>query len=159
MSELYPVDQRLLSILDKVVSRESAIDAVTASGLPADKIIMGAMELHRMFEAEAFAASEEYDRIGAILTRYNAKAQMLKNLVTDYMNAEGIDELTIGTRTAALQLNNPAVVIDDESKIPPRYIITTQSSRIDKKGIAEAFKSGDEVEGAHVERTKSVRFK
>lgn len=60
-----------------------------------------------------------------------------------------------------LVVNPPAVVIDDEAKLPLEFVSTEVKSvtKIDKRAILDAIKEGREVPGASVERAKRLVIK
>ncbi len=57
--------------------------------------------------------------------------------------------------TFKLQANPPHVVIEDENLIPGEFVTTETktTTKVDKKSIMDALKSGKSVPGAHAERS------
>jgi len=57
-----------------------------------------------------------------------------------------------------LKNNPPAVIVDDETKVPEFFKVQPPMPppTIDKKAISAAFKAGNEVEGCHVEQGQRV---
>lgn len=53
--------------------------------------------------------------------------------------------------------NQPALVIDNPSALPDRYQIQTIVTEIDKATLKADLKSGEIIEGAHLEHGESVR--
>ena len=62
--------------------------------------------------------------------------------------------------TITLAKGRETVVIDDKDKIPDEYVRVKTSIEPDKVEIGKRLKAGEEVEGAHLERSKpSIQIK
>ena len=51
------------------------------------------------------------------------------------------------------------VVVDDEGSLPGQFKTIVQEVKIDRKSIADALKSGQQIPGARLERGTSLRIK
>lgn len=87
------------------------------------------------------------------------RAKRLKKYLQDCMEASGMVELPIGTKTAKLVKNPPSVVIEDPDKLHKDFFEVVYSERVDKVAIKAALKLGTFVEGAHLEQKLSLRIK
>lgn len=109
-------------------------------------------------DAEAIKAEEKRlaDRRKAIENRQ----KQLKEYLQQQMELAGLDKIKTATHTIAIQNNPPAVVITDETAIPPSYLTIIPEQYVpDKKRIAEAFKNGECVPGCELRQGKSLRIR
>lgn len=137
-------------------------------------------ELETLIDKSGQALAAKCDSYGFILQALEAQEQMasqrkaewdaflksteraIKNLETRMiiaMQTLNIAELSGDQSTFKLRANPPAVVIEDQAKLPGEFIITETPppiTKIDKKAIAEAIKAGREVAGARLERGARV---
>jgi hypothetical protein len=68
-------------------------------------------------------------------------------------------EIATGTRKIALQKNPPRVVIDNEDRIPKRFLtIVPQTTQVNKTTLREALKN-EYIPGAHLEQTLGIRYR
>ena len=58
-----------------------------------------------------------------------------------------------------LKANPPRVVIDDETKVPQKFLVTETITSIDKKGLSAALKAGESIPGARIEQDMRVARK
>jgi hypothetical protein len=108
------------------------------------------------YTAEAFKAEEE--RIRTRRQYMEAAADRLKRRLEMELVSLDIDNLDAGTFKLRIQQNNPSVCVEDEGAIPVGYFIPV-APKLDKKGILEALKAGDDVPGCSIQRTRSIRIK
>ena len=88
------------------------------------------------------------------------KQKWLKNYLQGQMEYAGIDKLKSPTHTIALQKNPPRLELSDESKIPSKFLVhIPERYEVDKKELKEALKRGEEVEGAELAQSKSLRIR
>jgi len=87
------------------------------------------------------------DRRRAIENRYDG----LKEYIKEAMGTAGLQKIKTATFTVSIQNNPPKVEIYDEKIIPAKYLtIIPQTTVPNKKDIAAAIKSGEEVPGASI---------
>ena len=70
----------------------------------------------------------------------------------------GKTKFKAGVFNFAIQNNPPSVEIYDETLIPEQYLVE-QPAKIDKAGIKELLKQGEEVPGAELKQTKGLRIR
>lgn len=118
----------------------------------------GYAKIIRTLQGEIETINSEIDRL---TRRKNALENHIKAMK---LNLEG-DMIATGKEKFKTELfsfniqNNPAsVVLDvDEGAVPDKYIIITK--KVDKKGISQAIKNGEDVDFAHLEQTRSLRIR
>lgn len=79
------------------------------------------------------------------------KAAQLNNYLLTNIQRTGITKVSCPFFEIAIANNPPAVVIDDENAINDKFKKTVTTTSLDKLAIKEAIKSGEAVEGAHLE--------
>jgi len=107
-------------------------------------------------EAEAFKVEE--DRIRKRRQTLENGAERVKRMLEMTLISLDIRDIEAGTFKVKIQKNNPSVLVEDEAKIPEGYFIPVDP-KLDKKGILEALKAGDDVPGCSIQRTESIRIK
>ena len=111
------------------------------------------------FEAFANRCKEEEQRLANRRKAAENRVKSLKHYLQRNMEQAGIMDLKLDTKTAKLQKNPPAVVIDNEADIPSRfYVIVPETYRLDKVALKDALKK-EKVKGAHLEQGLSLRVR
>lgn len=89
------------------------------------------------------------------------RADKMGNYLLANMQACGMSKIECPEFKIAVRENPPSVVIDAEGQIPCDLYIYPEAPppRPDKKAIAAAIKAGQEVPGAHLERTVRIEIK
>jgi len=157
---LYELSSDYLHALDELTDQENLpAEAIadTLEGLAGaweDKALNVARYI-RNLEAEATAIEEAKKRMEIRARSTANKAARLK----EYLKAE-LEKTGLKPKAAdvalRLQNNPPAVVFDDETRIPEEYRRTEVIRTILKAEIAAAIKAGKEITGAHLEQSKRL---
>ncbi len=109
----------------------------------------------RNLEAEASAIDEAKKRM-EVRARVTAhKAARLRDYLKGELEKTGLKPKAPDV-ALRLQNNPPAVVLDDETRIPADYRRTQVVSTILKAEIAAAIKAGKEIAGAHLEQSRRL---
>lgn len=114
-------------------------------------------KLIKTIEAEAKALKFEEDRLKKRRQALENNAGRLKDYAEQSLIATGKERIKGQTFTLRLQYNPPSVQVIDEKLIPAHYLVEQQPS-IDKKGILEDLKNEIAVEGATLQRVRSLRI-
>lgn len=163
MSTLYELTsdyQQLLEMaMDPDVEPEVLADTMEAIGgeieVKADGYAMVMKELQM-----------NVDGIKAEIARLTARYKAMENNITGMkerlqqaMIATGKTKFKTQLFSFGIQNTAPSVVIDDPTRLPPRYMIP-QEPKIDKKRIKEDLKAGTDLDGvAHLEAGQSLRIR
>ena len=126
-------------------------------------------ELTAEFEAVLAIALEEDDgeelagRLAEI-DRLTKRRQTLRNNVDrmkqslkQAMETVGKEKIKTDFYSYTIQKNPPKLVLDDEEIVPEDYFVTKRE--LDKASLKDALKVGQEVRGAHLEQTESLRIR
>ncbi|MEQ9594467.1 siphovirus Gp157 family protein [Parvibaculum sp.] len=81
------------------------------------------------------------------LERFQDRAERKRRLVTDVMSRAEIRRITEPDFTVSLRTSPPAVVIEDEERIPDAYW-KAQPPKLDRAALGDALKAGRAVDGA-----------
>ena len=154
---LYELTQEMNDLLEAEEVEESALARVfgdiQAKGENICKFLatVGA-------DIEAFKAEEK--RIQARRKAMENRVEYIREYLKVNMESLGIDTLKAGTFTVKLQVNPPALVVDDENQIPTKYFtIIPAHTELNKAEVKDALKSGEAIPGAHLEQGRSVRIR
>lgn len=99
-------------------------------------------------------------------SRLNAKRKAIENNIVsikkrlyDAMKLTGKEKFKTDLFSFNIQKNPVKVIIDDESKIPKKYITKETVIKIDKNKIKEDLKTGVTRKYAHLVQDESLRIK
>lgn len=106
-------------------------------------------------DAEMFKAEEK--RLQDKRKRLERNIGQMKKNLEEAMRLQGKSKIKTNLFSFSIQKNPPSVVIFDESAIGEAY--KTYSVSFDKKAIKEALKAGEEVPGAKLEQSESLRIR
>lgn len=108
----------------------------------------------RNLEAEADAISEAIKAMQARASATALRAAGLRKYLMDAMIASGIRKVSCPYFVVSVRDTPEAVVIDDESAIPERFLVQPEAPqpRPDKRTIAEAIKT-EPVPWAHLQKS------
>jgi hypothetical protein len=139
---------------DEAVAR--AIDLTDV----AEQKVMAKVDATRGFVNSMLARHDLYVAEAARLTAH-ARAlrgivERVKGYVKSVMVATGAKRLSGRLGWINLQASNAALVIEDDSAIPPSY--WDQVLILNRERVRDALKAGVEVPGARLERGQHVRF-
>jgi hypothetical protein len=115
----------------------------------------------RNVEVDAVAIREAGKAMLERAARLERRADAVRNYLLWQMQAAGISKVECPWFKIARRLNPPAVQIDDESALPPGFIVTPPppEPRPDKIRIRDALKAGEPVPGAHLLQTERLEIR
>ncbi len=109
------------------------------------------------FEVEAMKQYE--DSMNKKRKTLENKILGIKNYIKSNMVECGIDKISSPEFNITLKAASNRVVIDDEKNILPKYIRVKQILEVDKSLIKHDIDSGEEVYGAHLEKSYALTIK
>ena len=118
----------------------------------------GYAKVMTQLKADAAALKAEEERLHARRSAIENNVQRMKDRLQQMMELTGKTKIKTTLFSYNLQANPPSVVIDDESKIPHKYLIP-QDPKIDKTAIKELLKSGITCEYAHLAQSRGLRIR
>lgn len=108
--------------------------------------------------AEAAKIKAEETRLTERRKALEAHATRLKDGLYNAMKTVGREKFKTTLFSFNIQKNPVKLIIDDESKVPKKYLIE-QAPKIDNTALKEYLKSGKTCRYAHLEQTEGLRIK
>lgn len=157
---LYDLETEYAEIMDMIDAADGEItDEIEArlSTLDGDLVTLvdalACMAREREWDAEMYAA--EAKRQAERAQRAKHGAARIRDAIGRAMDRFGKTQVKGARFSVARVETAPAVVIDDEGRIPPEFF--RQSVSVDKTALKKALSEGQEVPGVRLERGKTVR--
>lgn len=117
------------------------------------------LEFYRGLELDEIKIDAELDRLKALKVSLNGKKESVMHLIEYSMDKMEVNELNFGSIKATRKLNPPKVVLDETVQLPSEYLRQQIVITPDKSKIKEALKTGQTVEGAHLEQDTRIDIK
>lgn len=108
--------------------------------------------------AEAAKIKAEETRLTERRKALEAHATRLKDGLYNAMKTVGREKFKTTLFSFNIQKNPVKLIIDDESKVPKKYLIQ-QAPKIDNTALKEYLKNGKSCSYAHLEQTEGLRIK
>lgn len=99
----------------------------------------------------------EIDRLTKRKQTLRNNADRMKQSLQQAMETVGKEKMKTDYYSYTIQKNPPKLVLDDERIVPEDYFVTKRE--LDKASLKDALKAGQEVRGAHLEQTESLRIR
>ena len=109
-------------------------------------------------EAEIAALKEAEKRIAARRKGLERNRDYWLGYLLDNMERCGIEEISTAEWRVAIAKNPPAVLIEDEAKIPDSFMVEKVTRSPDKKALKAAIDEGVEFKGVKVIRRSRLKF-
>lgn len=112
-------------------------------------------------ETSAEAIKQAEANMAARRKAIENRAGRIRQYLQYQMERTGVTKIECPYFKVAVRDNPPSVVIDQEGSLPERFMRVPEPPppAPDKKAIAQALKAGEDVPGAHLERSRRVEIK
>lgn len=112
-------------------------------------------------EATAQAVREAAKAMLSRADRIEKRAESIRAYLLFNMQAAGISKVECPWFTLSVRKNPPSVVVDDESRLPPEFIVhpPPPAPRPDRDAIKRAIKAGGEVPGARLVQSDRLEIR
>ncbi len=162
MESIYQISERYNNVLalldDDDVSQD---DIATALADVMDDVVSkgenGIMYLRKL-QGIIDAAKAEKKKIDAYIKALESRKKRLEGAYMQAMEMMKMKSIMTARGEMKIKKNPPAVIIDDVTKIPTQYMRQKVEIAPDKAAIKAALKSGEVIEGAHVEQAVSLSY-
>lgn len=114
-------------------------------------------KLVRNIDSDIKALKDEEKRLAERRKALENKQKNVKKYLEYQLKSLKIDKVKTGLFTVSIQNNAPSVKITNEEEIPESFFKYTKS--ISRKDILQVLKDGQEVPGAELKRTKTLRIR
>lgn len=145
---LYELSQDLVTLRDLEDVEASEIIAIIQS-----EIInkgKGVIQVIRNLESDVDAIKAEIDRLNKIKRIRENNIKRLREYTKSCMEQMEIKKLETPIGNITLRKGTSSLKIDDESKLPDKYIEVIQTYKVDKDLLKSDLKSGLDIEGAYM---------
>ena len=99
----------------------------------------------------------EIDRLTKRRQTLRNNADRMKQSLQQAMETVGKEKMKTDYYSYTIQKNPQKLILDDEEIVPEDYFVTKRE--LDKALLKDALKAGQEVRGAHLEQTESLRIR
>ena len=155
---LYELSQNYLAVQDRDLEPETLKDTLDSIEEAIEVKAENIAKWIRNLEADKKAFEEEEKRFKEKKQAADNRIKSLKLYLEDNMRLTGKTKFKAGFFSFAIQNNPPSVEVFDEALIPKQFLIE-QPPKIDRAGIKELLKAGEEVPGAELKQTKGLRIR
>lgn len=149
-----------LTMIEMDIDEQSMMD--TLEGLEGTLLVKMANvgALIKNLEAEAEMIGKAIDRIKAREKALTNKAGRLKDYLKDNMKKAGIPKVKAvdATFTITLLKDNASLKIEDETKLPDKYVIRWCDKTIDNAMLKTDLEAGEIIEGATLDYKPGLRI-
>lgn len=159
---LYDITGQYLEILtwaeDPDIDEQAFWDTLESLSAEIEDKADGYAKVIKQLQGEADTIKAEIDRLKGRKDAIDNHIKAMKNNLEQSMIATGKEKFKTELFSFNIQ-NNPASVVLDisEDRVPDRFVVTTRN--IDKKGIIQAIKEGEDIDFAHLEQSRSLRIR
>jgi len=161
MAKLYELTQNYNNLLELVdnpdVPTEMLEESLNSIDDEIDTKAENIAKVIKSVESDVAGLKGEEKRLADRRKSLEGRIDNLKEYVEGSMRAVGKEKIRGKVFTLGIQKNAPSVDIIDEDVIPEQYFITKKE--LSKKDILVALKKGEEVPGAAVKQTESLRIR
>lgn len=155
---LYELSQNYLAVQDMDLEPETLKDTLDSIEEAIEVKAENIAKWIRNLEADKKAFEEEEKRFKDKKQAADNRIKSLKLYLEDNMRLTGKTKFKAGFFSFAIQNNPPSVEVFDEALIPKQFLIE-QPVKIDRAGIKELLKAGEEVPGAALKQTEGLRIR
>ena len=155
---LYELSQNYLAVQDMDLEPETLKDTLDSIEEAIEVKAENIAKWIRNLEADKKAFEEEEKRFKDKKQAADNRIKSLKLYLEDNMRLTGKTKFKAGFFSFAIQNNPPSVEVFDEALLPERFLIE-QPPKIDRAGIKELLKAGEEVPGAELKQTEGLRIR
>ena len=110
----------------------------------------GIIQVVRSLESDVDAIKTEMDRLNKLKKVKENNIKRLRNYTKVCMEQMEVKKIETPVGNLTLRKGVSTLKIDDESKLPSKYIEVVQTSKVNKDLVKSDLKAGIEVEGAYM---------
>ena len=157
--ELTEMYQNISNLIEENADNETlekALDEIT------DNIQTKAENMAKLIksiEGNINVLKEEEKRLQTKRRALENKISSIKEYLEEQLKAMDLKKVQGNLFTVSIQKNPQSVNILNEDLIPEKFKITKTTTSIDRRELLAALKEGQEVEGAEIKQTESLRIR
>lgn len=147
--------------LEEIIEKEddqSLVEYLDSVKMQLSEKVDNVVRYRRTMELTAEAIDNEIDRLMALRNGYLKRSDSLKNYLSYCLAKMGTQKME--TPVAKLSFRKSvSVEVDDEGRVPEKFISTKILKKVDKLAIKKAIEAGEEVGGVHLEAKQNLIIK
>lgn len=157
--ELTEMYQNISNLIEEDADNETlekALDEIT------DNIQIKAENMAKLIksiEGNINALKDEEKRLQAKRKALENKVVSIKRYLEEQLKVMGLNKVQGNLFTVSIQKNPQSVNILNEDLIPEQFKKVVTTTKIDRKELLAALKEGQEIEGAEIKQTESLRIR
>lgn len=155
--ELTSSYQQVLEIAEQL-DAETLTDTLDAIEDAIETKVENTAFVIKSLEANTKIIDDEIKRLQAMKGAQQNNIKSLKLYIQDAMEQVGLDKVQGELIKVAIQNNPASVEILDETKIDKKYFVE-QEPVLKKQLLLASLKHGEEIEGAKLTQTRSIRIR
>ena len=152
---IYQIDRAMMELIDEETGEIKDFEAFEQLALDRDTKIENTACWIKNLEADAKKVKEESEKLAERAKSYMNQAERLKRLLVYALNGEKFDSV----RCAVRWRSSESIEIEDETKIPKKYLAKKITYAPDKNAIKEMFKAGKNVKGCKLIKKLNAQIK
>ena len=158
--ELSEAHRDVLNIIDEETPDQDIMNALMVIEGHIETKAVNIVNIIKSLEAEVEAIDIEEKRLSRRKRRRTNTIKDIKQYLRGAMEQMKMDKIKTATMSISIQNNPPSVHVLNEDEIPGKFLtLIPEQYVIDKKAVADALKSGEEVKGAALARGRSLRIR
>lgn len=134
-------------------------ERLNALAMRMDDKIDGCAGYLRQLAAAEETLKAEAERLRARARKFANRQRSIKDGMAYLLTVAEQRKVETVYTNVWIQKNTPALVIEDESRVPAQYVETEVVTRINKSAIKADIKAGKEVEGCALVQSEGIRIK
>ena len=160
--KLYELTQNYLNLQELLeneeIPKEMVIDALDNVGEELEAKAENIAKLIKTLEIDITGYKQEETRLSTKRKSLENRVKILKEYLDNAMKVTGKTKFKGQLFSFSIQKNTPSVKVVDEKLIPEEYFVP-QEPTLDKKRLLTDLKNGEEVPGAEINQTESLRIR
>lgn len=158
---LYDLTDNFNKVYNQIQAGEDSevyLDTLNSIEEAIEEKAIGYAKVIKNIESDNQALAEEIKRLQGRKSSNENAIKNLKSNLQDSMEQTGKTVFKTPLFSFGIQNNKESTNIIDEAKIPDAYF-NEQPKKLDKKRLLEDLQNGQEVEGADIKQTRSLRIR
>lgn len=160
MANLYELTSNYKYVLDLAdeLDEQTLQDTLDSIKEPLEQKVDNTAKLIKAMENDVKAFKEEETRLKQRRQTIENNIKRIKERLQYDLESNDLDKIEGATFKVAIQNNPVSIKILDEKMIPKGYFIE-QEPKLNKKELLEDMKRGEEIFGAELQQTRSIRIR
>lgn len=156
---LYDLTGNWQKVYDMDLDEETWFDTLTSIDEAIEDKAENIAKLIRSLDADVEAYNNEIKRLSDRKRVTENKIKSVKAYLQSNMEQLGKEKFKTELFSFGIQNNPASVDITNEQAIPVEFITVETVKKIDKRGLIQALKDGEDISGAELKQSRSLRIR